>query len=43
MLFNGVPLAIASILSFIFLKETIRYQLNLGKFDEAFKEIEIIL
>ncbi|CAD8110414.1 unnamed protein product [Paramecium sonneborni] len=43
MRFNGIPLTIASLLSFIFLKETIRYQLNLGQFDQAFKEIEVIL
>ncbi|CAD8178494.1 unnamed protein product [Paramecium pentaurelia] len=43
MLFNGIPLTIAFVLSFIFLKETIRYQLNLGKFEQAFEEIEIIL
>ncbi|CAD8183875.1 unnamed protein product [Paramecium octaurelia] len=43
MLFNVVPLSIASVLSFLFLKETIRYQLNQGKFDQAFKEIETIL
>ena len=38
--FNGIPIGISFLCSIFFLDETIRYYLNKGKYQKAFKEIE---
>ncbi|CAD8074836.1 unnamed protein product [Paramecium sonneborni] len=40
---NGIPVALAFIFSLFFLKETVRYYLNRGKYQIAYEEIEQII
>ncbi|CAK77301.1 unnamed protein product (macronuclear) [Paramecium tetraurelia] len=40
---NGIPVALTFLFSLLFLKETVRYYLNRGKYQIAYQEIEKIL